>query len=367
MTGATGKESFLYDAFGRRARQQATADSKAIYPMYLQSGQLVAERNLRNDTIVEYVHLNGSLVARRKQAIAGGAWTNTFIHSDFLGSPVAETDAAGLVTRIEKYTPYGEQADGTYDSGPGYTGHVTDSLTGLSYMQQRYYDPTLGRFLSTDPMAASGARFNRYGYGANNPYKFVDPDGREEVERNAPNTCSRTGADSCSGSYTSGPEAKKAELQSAPANATKEEKKAIATINRGIRNARDRVNSYGTADQKKKWNETQWLWDPANPEFVKDPTIGAYVNPKAPNDIRVGFRLAEFYKRDMYFTYHNAKFWGGPAGLLFAVLHEFGHVYTQGQGTPGTPARETMANEFAYKLVPTGDQWSITCDHCTKK
>jgi hypothetical protein len=49
-------------------------------------------------------------------------------------------------------------------------------------MQQRYYDPSFGRFLSVDPLTAYenpvGA-FNGYRYGNNNPYKFVDPDGRQ--------------------------------------------------------------------------------------------------------------------------------------------------------------------------------------------
>ena len=49
-------------------------------------------------------------------------------------------------------------------------------------MQQRYYDPAIGRFLSVDPMASDmqiGWNFNRYNYAANSPYTFVDPDGRE--------------------------------------------------------------------------------------------------------------------------------------------------------------------------------------------
>jgi RHS repeat-associated protein len=65
--------------------------------------------------------------------------------------------------------------------GTGYTGHVMDQATGLTYMQQRYYDPQIGRFLSTDPMPTdpnSGANFNRYSYANNNPYGFTDPDGR---------------------------------------------------------------------------------------------------------------------------------------------------------------------------------------------
>jgi len=48
-------------------------------------------------------------------------------------------------------------------------------------MQQRYYDPAIGRFLSVDPVTANpntGAMFNRYNYAHNNPYRFTDPDGR---------------------------------------------------------------------------------------------------------------------------------------------------------------------------------------------
>lgn len=48
-------------------------------------------------------------------------------------------------------------------------------------MQQRYYDQSIGRFLSVDPVTANantGAMFNRYWYADGNPYKFIDPDGR---------------------------------------------------------------------------------------------------------------------------------------------------------------------------------------------
>jgi len=59
--------------------------------------------------------------------------------------------------------------------------YVTDPLTGLTCMQQRYYDQGVGRFLSVDPVTASsvnGGNFNRYWYANNNPYRFTDPDGR---------------------------------------------------------------------------------------------------------------------------------------------------------------------------------------------
>jgi RHS repeat-associated protein len=106
----------------------------------------------------------------------------TYLHTDALGSPVAETNAAGAIVKARMaYEPYGAPASGIYTNGPGYTGHVTDANTGLSYMQQRYYDPIGGRFLSMDPVLTShdnGGNFNRYWYANNNPYKFTDPDGR---------------------------------------------------------------------------------------------------------------------------------------------------------------------------------------------
>nr|WP_313412008.1 RHS domain-containing protein [Stenotrophomonas geniculata] len=63
-----------------------------------------------------------------------------YIHTDALGSPVAITDASGNVIERTVYEPYGAVVNRPLKDGPGYTGHVTDSGTGLSYMQQRYYD-----------------------------------------------------------------------------------------------------------------------------------------------------------------------------------------------------------------------------------
>jgi RHS repeat-associated protein len=54
--------------------------------------------------------------------------------------------------------------------------------SGLVYLQARYYDPQLGRFLSTDPVdpdPQTGKNFNRYAYAENNPYSKYDPNGRE--------------------------------------------------------------------------------------------------------------------------------------------------------------------------------------------
>ncbi|WP_052630745.1 RHS repeat-associated core domain-containing protein [Pseudoxanthomonas suwonensis] len=112
-------------------------------------------------------------------------WAQTtvkYVHTDVLGSVVAMTDASGLVVEAREYEPYGYQATPAIQDGPGYTGHLQDMATGLVYMQQRYYDPQIGRFLSVDPVVAYDnddyRYFNRYAYAFNNPYRFTDPDGR---------------------------------------------------------------------------------------------------------------------------------------------------------------------------------------------
>ncbi len=112
------------------------------------------------------------------------AQTVTYIHTDALGSVVAESGANGNVIKRYAYEPYGAIVGGRVTDGPGYTGHVSDSATGLSYMQQRYMDPQLGVFLSVDPVTAYEQpvrQFNRYRYANGSPYKFKDPDGREVV------------------------------------------------------------------------------------------------------------------------------------------------------------------------------------------
>ncbi|WP_288496534.1 RHS repeat domain-containing protein [Stenotrophomonas muris] len=104
-----------------------------------------------------------------------------YVHTDALGSPVAISDANGAIIERTVYEPYGAVVGGAKGDRPGFTGHVSDSATGLTYMQQRYYDPEMGRFQSVDPITAYGSplsAFNRYWYASSGPYKFIDPDGR---------------------------------------------------------------------------------------------------------------------------------------------------------------------------------------------
>jgi RHS repeat-associated protein len=107
--------------------------------------------------------------------------TVTYVYTDPQGTPLAEADGNGSITKTFDYTPYGTTALGTPPSGPGYTGHVNDPETNLVYMQARYYDAATGHFLSVDPVdpkAGDAFNFNRYDYANNNPIKNTDPTGK---------------------------------------------------------------------------------------------------------------------------------------------------------------------------------------------
>jgi len=109
--------------------------------------------------------------------------TITYYHTDSLGSPVAGTDANGALLWKEDYKPYGERIRKQVESEKNtrwYTGHPEDKETGLTYAGARFYDSVTGRFLAIDPVGFNGSinMFNRYAYANNNPYKYLDPDGR---------------------------------------------------------------------------------------------------------------------------------------------------------------------------------------------
>jgi RHS repeat-associated protein len=177
-TSGGAVSSYVYDGNGRRVRDYTTASK---YSLYGQSGQLGITTDTRKAENTNYIYLAGSLVATRTWPTGtNGPYTIKYQHTDALGSPVAVTDANRVVIERYVYEPYGKSS--SPDDKPGYTGHVEDAATGLTYMQQRYYDPGIGRFLSVDPVTAdgnTGGNFNRYWYANNNPYKFTDPDGRQ--------------------------------------------------------------------------------------------------------------------------------------------------------------------------------------------
>jgi len=176
----SGVASYSYDGLGRRVYAVSSPTATYRTSVYSQGGQLLYTNVQQgtSNTSTRYIYLAGKLIA--EDGTAGVVYT----HTDALGSPVARSSSTGTLLSNTWYEPYGKTAQGTNPPTIGFTAHVNDADTGLIYMQQRYYEPVSGRFLSVDAANTNpdtGGSFNRYVYGNNNPYKYIDPDGRDNL------------------------------------------------------------------------------------------------------------------------------------------------------------------------------------------
>jgi len=128
------------------------------------------------------------LLASANRMLEGTKPVTTWLHHDYRGDTVAQTDANSKVVSTAIYYPYGALRYSTGEVDPyGYTGKETDASTGLLYFGRRYAEPVTGQWTSPDPMfsVAGDSVFenpseavNPYGFSKNNPVSYVDSDGR---------------------------------------------------------------------------------------------------------------------------------------------------------------------------------------------
>jgi RHS repeat-associated protein len=121
----------------------------------------------------------GGLVSSNPTAIA----SSYFYHSDHLGSSSLITDGTGALVQHIEYVPFGEtfidERNGSWSTPYLFNGKEKDEETGLHYYGARYYDSRLSVWLSVDPLAEKYPGIGSYVYCANNPVKYLDPDGRK--------------------------------------------------------------------------------------------------------------------------------------------------------------------------------------------
>lgn len=98
-----------------------------------------------------------------------------FVHTDHLGTPQVVTDNNQNVVWKGEYTPFGEVKEvvSTLDQNVRFPGQFFDQETGLHYNYFRDYDPSLGRYVQSDPIGLDGG-INTYGYAYQNPISSYD-------------------------------------------------------------------------------------------------------------------------------------------------------------------------------------------------
>jgi len=160
--------SFQYDAFGRRIGKTLNGTSTGL----LYDGQQVVQE-LNAGTPTANL-LTGLGLDEYFQRIKGGG-TSTYLQ-DALGNVIGLTGVSGAIQTSYIYDPYGNvTASGAANDNPyQYTGRENDG-TGLYYYRARYYAPTIGRFVSEDPLGWASGQTNAYAYVGGNPVQFTDP------------------------------------------------------------------------------------------------------------------------------------------------------------------------------------------------
>ncbi len=172
--------SYVYDPSHRQVQKTVgTAKTRYVYSGWQRIADYDGTANTLQNRYVYGDNLDEPLVQ------VSSAGVLTYLHADRQGSIIATTDSTGTVTNKSKYSPFGENAP--VGTTFGFTGQRYDAETGLYYYKNRYYSPTLNRFLQTDPIGY-GAGLNVYAYAGNDPINATDPLGLDSITQTGPSS-----------------------------------------------------------------------------------------------------------------------------------------------------------------------------------
>ena len=138
--------------------------------------------------LVEYDVVNSITIDYTYAGRLYGKYDSTsmyYYHQDGLGSILAITDANGAAKNTYAYDAFGEVKDKneTVSNSILFTGELVDEA-GNVYIRARFYDPTIGRFLTKDTYTGNinnPQSLNLYTYCYNNPVNRIDPSGHDSA------------------------------------------------------------------------------------------------------------------------------------------------------------------------------------------
>ena len=175
---------------------EAGRATDAVYGIYHQGGVAEVSQNQRaggtqwnylgsydfdpasNPIVVLAGGSDGTLSADAIRFVGAGAPPGEvrFVHNDHLGTPQKMTDNLGTVIWDRIQTPFGldHSVTGTGTTPVRFPGQYADGESSLYYNYFRDYDPSLGRYVESDPIGLGGG-LNTYRYADMSPLRNVDP------------------------------------------------------------------------------------------------------------------------------------------------------------------------------------------------
>jgi RHS repeat-associated protein len=172
MTQAVSRKQtvrYKYDALGRRVAQYAGAKGQTKFTY---DGPDVLLDDF-NGTLTKYINGLG-IDNKLRQTISS---TASYFLADHLSSTNGLADSTGSLTSSTLYDSFGNATNPSFPTRYQFTGREQDPVTGLQYNRARWYDASIGRFISEDPIGFRGGDINLYGYVGNKPLRFRDPKG----------------------------------------------------------------------------------------------------------------------------------------------------------------------------------------------
>jgi len=185
ISGYSNTVSFKYNNSGLRTEKNYDSISTSYDVYYILDGNKILVEYRGNDTIYYTYDIDGSLLSMNYNG------NEYFYITNMQGDIIELVDISGNTVVKYKYDSWGNIVY-QYDSGLGiddinpfrYRGYYFDIETGLYYLQSRYYNPEVGRFISADGLVGSLGNIsshNMYTYCANNPVMYLDPSGESFI------------------------------------------------------------------------------------------------------------------------------------------------------------------------------------------
>ena len=174
--------SFSYNADGLRLTKTAGTTTHR----YTWQGNTLIAESYGNTELEFFYDESGRPYALLVRAIDENSSTEAryFYVTNLQGDVVMLLDASGNAVAEYSYNAWGEVLDASgimAEINPiRYRGYYYDAETGLYYLQSRYYDPAIGRFINSDVLASTGQGIlgcNMFAYCGNDPVLGIDESG----------------------------------------------------------------------------------------------------------------------------------------------------------------------------------------------